>query len=266
MYYYFYDTFLLDNKYQKILHRVENKLVDLGIDGKIGRPSMMINIEKLLNEEIKKGVKTIVAVGNDQTIDKIINIAVAEKITIGIIPIGEDNKVAEILGIPPMDLACDTLSRRRVKKIDLLKINSRYYILNLKMDADKNVEIVCENKYKVKLIAKKGEIYIYNLVDKEYIKNNFKFKKNIDNYFNPQDEIFDIVIKPTGTGLTSSLLKIFKRKQTNCATIIPEKKIRINSNGIRSAICDNNSVIKTPLNIEIAPQILKIIVGKNRKF
>lgn len=266
MYYYLYDTFLSDSKYQKTLHRIENRLVDLGIDGKIGRPSMLINVEKLLDEEIKKGIKTIIAVGNDSTIDKIINIAAVKKITVGIIPIGENNKIAEILGIPPMDLACDILSRRRVKKLDLLRINSRYYILGLKMDADKDVEIICEDKYKIKLTAKKGELYIYNLADKEYIKNNFKFKKNIENCFNPQDKMFDIVIKPANIGLANSLLKIFKKKQAGYATIIPEKKIKINSKKITSAICDNNSIVKTPLNIEMAPQILKIIVGKNRKF
>ncbi|MCK4745250.1 hypothetical protein KAS41_04265 [Candidatus Parcubacteria bacterium] len=266
MYYYLYDTFLSDSKYQKTLHRIENRLVDLGIDGKIGRLSMLMNVEKLLNEEIKRGAKTIIAVGNDSTIDKIINVAAAEKITVGIIPIGENNKIAEILGIPPMDLACDTLSRRRVKKIDLLKINSRYYVMNLKMDADKNVEVICEDKYKVKLTAKKGEIYIYNLADKEYIKNSFKFKKDVENFFNPQDKMFDIIIKPTDSGLTDSLLKIFKKKHACAATLIRGKKIKINSKKIVSAICDNNNIVKTPLDIEITPQILKIIVGKNRKF
>ncbi len=266
MYYYLYDTFLSDSKYQKTLHRIENRLVDLGIDGKIGRLSMLMNVEKLLNEEIKKGAKTIIAVGNDSTIDKIINVAATEKITIGIIPIGENNEVAKILGIPPMDLACDILSRRRVKKIDLLKINSRYYVLSLKMDADKNVEIICKDKYKVKLTAKKGKIYIYNLADKEYIKDNFKFKKDIKKFFNPQDKMFDIIIKPTNASLTNNLLKIFKKKHACGATLIPEKKIKINSKKIASAICDNNSVVKTPLDIEIVPQILKIIVGKNRKF
>ncbi|MEA2064987.1 MAG: diacylglycerol kinase family protein [Patescibacteria group bacterium] len=266
MYYYLYDTFLSDNKYQKTLHRIENRLVDLGIDGKIGRLSMMMNVEKLLNEEIKKGAKTIVAVGNNNTIDKIINIAAAEKITVGVIPVGENNEIAEILGIPPMDLACDILSRRRVKKIDLLKINRRYYILNLKMDADKNIEIVCEDKYKVKLTAKKGEIYIYNLVNKEYIKNNFKFKKSIENFFSPQDKMFDIVINPTDTSLANNLLKIFRRKQAGGATLIPGKKIKISAKKIVSAVCDNNNVVKTPLDIKIVPQVLKIIVGKNRKF
>ena len=56
MYYYLYDTFLLDNKYQKTLHRIENRLVDLGIDGTIGRLSILMNIEKWLTTIIGLGV------------------------------------------------------------------------------------------------------------------------------------------------------------------------------------------------------------------
>ena len=268
MYYYLYDSFLNDNKYQKQLHRIENRTVDLGINGKIGRVSMLISPEKLIQEEIKKGVTTIVAVGNDQTIDKIISIAAKEKITVGIIPVGKDNKIAKILGIPEGALACDILRQRRVKKIDLIKVNDRYCLSNLVMKIEKS-KIICEDKYELELINKNGEIYIYNLGDKNEIEKIFDLNQDIKNYFNPNDGMLDLVIKSTKKSLVHNILKFVKKntpQKINDISIVPIKKVRIESKDSASAICDNSTIIKTPLNIEVVPQALNIIVGKQREF
>ncbi|MEA2088832.1 MAG: diacylglycerol kinase family protein [Patescibacteria group bacterium] len=259
-----------DNKYQKILHRIENRAVDLGINGKIERASMLINPEKLILDNIKKGAKTIIAVGNDKTVDKIINIAATEKITVGIIPIGKKNKIAKTLGIPEGSLACDILSQRRVQNLDLIKINNKYYLSNLMINA-KNAEIICENEYKINLLKKQGQIYIYNLANKNEIKKMFKLNQNIDNYFNPNDGLLDLVIKPTKQNLISKVLKIIIKNNPDKikdVSIIPVKKIKINSKNGKPLIinCENDNIVKTFLDVEISSQKLNIIVGKNRKF
>ncbi len=269
MYYYLYDLFLNDNKYQKILHSIENRTVDLGINGKIGRVSMLLSPEKLIKEEIKKGVTTIVAVGNDETVNKLIKISAEKKITLGIIPVGKNNKIAKILGIPEGAGACDILSQRRVKKIDLIKINNHYCLSELKTEI-KNAQIICENKYEVNLISKTGEAYIYNLADKNEIQKIFNLKQDINKYFNPEDGLLDLVIRPGSLNLMHKFLTIFKKNKVNIndVSIIPIKKIQIipRKKEEISVICDSNLILKAPLNIKILPQALNVIVSKNRKF
>lgn len=270
MYYYFYDSFLSDSKYQKILHRIENRIVDLGISGKIERASMLIDPEKLILDNIKKGVKTIIAVGNDKTVDKIINIAATEKIVVGIIPIGKKNKIAKTLGIPEGSMACDLLSQRRVQNLDLIKMNNKYYLSNLIINA-KNTNVICEDKFEISLPKKQGKIYIYNLADKNEIKKIFNLSQNIDNYFNPNDGLLDLVVKPTKQNFISRALKMIIKNNSNKikdVSIIPVKKININSKNEKPIIIvsENDPVVKTSLEIEIAPQKLNIIVGRDRKF
>ncbi|NCF75485.1 MAG: hypothetical protein GWO87_03305 [Xanthomonadaceae bacterium] len=259
-----------DNKYQRILHRIENRAVDLGISGKIERESMLINSEKLILDNIRKGAKTIIAVGNDETVDKIINIAAREKVTVGIIPIGKKNKIAKILGIPEGSLACDILSQRRIKNLDLIKMNDKYYLSNLIINA-KNAKVLCEKKYEISLPKKQGKIYIYNLANKNEIKKTFKLNQNIDNYFNPNDGLLDLVIKPAKQNLISKIFKkIIKNNPDKIKdiSIVPVKKIKINSRDKKPLIinCENNNIVKTFLDIEIVSQKLNIIVGKDRKF
>ncbi|KKQ56205.1 MAG: hypothetical protein US74_C0017G0013, partial [Parcubacteria group bacterium GW2011_GWA2_38_13] len=73
MYLYLYDNSLNSNKYHKLLSHIEMRLTDLGIGGKISRLSPLKNLQDLISDEIRFGVKTIVAVGNDETVSMVIN-------------------------------------------------------------------------------------------------------------------------------------------------------------------------------------------------
>ncbi len=268
MYYYLYDSFLNDSKYQKILHRIENRTVDLGINGKIGRVSMLIDPERLLDEEIKKGATTIVAVGNDQTVDKIIKTAAKHNITIGIIPIGTNNKIAKTLGIPKEEEACDILSQRRVKKIDLIKINNTFCISNLLFEINKNTKIDCEGNYQLSFKGGKGMVVVYNLANKKSIQKKFDLNKDLKNFFNPDDGLLDLTIKKETGNIFTNIFKFAKQKKEKEITIIPLKKLSVSSKSKteKTAVCDNGYEIKFPLKIEIAPKALNIIVGKKRNF
>ena len=68
MYYYIYDSYLAEKKYESTIARIENRLTDLGINGKINRLSFLKNIHQIIGEEVKRGVKTVVVVGSDETL------------------------------------------------------------------------------------------------------------------------------------------------------------------------------------------------------
>ncbi len=262
MYYYFYDSFLNDDKYQKVLHRIENRAVDLGINGKIGRGSLLINQEKIIKEEIKKGAHTIIAVGDDNTLATVARAVIGEDVTIGIIPIGKNNHIAKILGMPEGQAACDVLSQRRVKKIDVFEVNKQICIayLYLKIKKVKNTKISCEGQFDISLLSREGEIYIYNLADKKELAKQFSITQNIDKYFNPQDGYLDLVIKPQ----KSRFLGLLPAKE-NGISIVPFRNLEIKSKDTEEAFCANKH-LPLPLKIKVLPQVLSVIVGKERKF
>ena len=84
MYSYIYDSFVSQKKYQKLLARVEIRLTDLGISGKIKRLSPLKNLKETIKDEIRGGAKTIVVVGDDSTLGEVINLVAGKNITLAL--------------------------------------------------------------------------------------------------------------------------------------------------------------------------------------
>ena len=250
MYLYLYDYFLNNKKFGGIIARIETRLTDLGIGGKIYRISPLRNIKELILEEIKNGVKTVVIVGNDKTLNQIVNIVAKYDITIGLIPIGPDNKIARTLGIPEGESACDILAARIIEKIDLGKINDTYFLSGIQISSGQ-ITIECEDQYRIKPQLEDSQIAIYNLRP--------AFATDI-NYFNPKDGFLEVLIQPFGTGFSKLFRKEIKK------SIIPFKRLVVKSQKSISVVTDGQKIMKTPVKIEIVPKRLKLIVGKNRSF
>jgi len=254
MYLYLYDSLLNNKKYNSLLAKIETRLTDLGIGGKIFRLSPLRNISELLTDEVRSGAKTVVVVGNDKSFSQIINFAAQLDVTLGLIPVGADNKIAKILGIPSAEEACNILAARIIEKVDLGKANSTYFLSSLTV-AFGRVRIECEDKYQV-IPKTQDQISICNL------RPLFAAEWNQTGYFNPQDGFLEILIQP----LTSSFWQLFKKVDQFKKSVIPFKKIAIKSRNSISITTDGQKVLKTPVKIEIVPKKLKIIVGKNRLF
>ncbi|MBI3291090.1 hypothetical protein HYZ76_02295 [Candidatus Falkowbacteria bacterium] len=254
MYLYLYDSFLNNKKYNNLLAKTETRLTDLGIGGKIFRLSPLRNVTELLHDELKTGAKTIVVVGNDKTFNQIINIAAKLNVTVGIIPIGPDNKIARILGIGSSEEACNVLSSRIIEKVDLGRANGTYFLSNI-MVSNGEITIECENKYRVTPKIK-NQVRVCNL------RPISAAQGVLGGYFNPTDGLLEVFIQPVASGLGH----IFKRSVQFKESVIPSKKILIRSKDSISVLTDGQKVLKTPVEVEIIPKKLKIIVGKNRLF
>ena len=211
MYLYIYDSFLNNKKYFNTLNKLENRLADLEIKGKICRLSILKNMKEVIEEGIEQGIKTIVAVGDDQTFSKIVNIVADLDITLGYIPISDKSKVGQILGIPPADQACEVLAQRLVKKLDLGKINKQYFIDSVTItNSDEVLEF---GKYKISPITKNSLISICNL---GFLTSNQSIYKS--NISNPTDGLLEAVV---AVGKSS----VFKKIKTINQSIFPFKKI-----------------------------------------
>lgn len=252
MYLYLYDSFLQDKKYHNFLARIETRLTDLGISGKIFRLSPLRNIKELLEDDIRGGAKTVVVVGDDATLSNVINLIPRQNVILGYIPVGPNTTIAQALGIPVGEPACAVLAARIIEPLDLGKINTNYFISSVTV-TDPHVTIECEQQFTITPEPGKSTIAAYNFQPG---------LKNLGNYGNPQDGLLELYIESTAP----SVFGLFKKSKPTGPTIIPFRHIEIKSKSSVSIVSDGQRVFKTPVKIDIVPQACTMIVGKQRAF
>lgn len=254
MHVYIYDSFLNQKKYEKVMARVETRITDLGLNGKINRLGPMKNINDLISTELSRGAKTITAVGNDETVCRAINSMAGSDVALGIIPISkEKNLIAASLGIGNEEDACDILSARRIIKLDLGQANNLYFLANA-LITNRGTTIEINKNYSIE-IMEGGEVGIVNLATEGDIPECRLLYKNINS--NPQDGILELFIKTKQS-------KGFLKKLTG-QSVFPFKKLTV-INEQHPVILDGAIEIKTPVEISVAKQALNVIVGKDRGF
>jgi hypothetical protein len=235
---YIYDDFLNDKKYINELSRIEGRLTDLGLNGKIARMGPMKNVAGAIQDELRRGAKTIIAVGNDLTINKTLTALACSNIPLGIIPIGKKtNAIAEAAGISGSEDACDILSGRRTEMLDLGIINENCFLSSMDFEF-KKIFFSINDTYAID-VNKPGKIYIINLPTK-----NLKLPSGYN--IQPFDGILQAYID-AGNGRKN----LFGKK--NSISLFNLKKAELYKDGLT-------------FKIGIKEKALKLIVGKNRYF
>lgn len=247
MYLYIYENFLNNKKFSPILTKIEARLNELDIKGKVCQLNLLKNLKEIISENVLRGVNTIIAVGDDTTLSKVINYSIDLDVVIGYIPIEKESKIATIMGTLLNEKSCDVIAQRIIKKLDLGKINNLYFL-----DA---VKIFDE---KVKIKFKNFEITPLN-------NNQITFcnigVNNQQSHCHPNDGYLEAIITPIQKGW------LFKAKKTEKQSVFPFTKIKVNSiNEPVSITVDDKIIVKTPAEIEVLPNKLKFIVGSNRLF
>lgn len=244
MHVYIYDEYLNKNKFNKTINRVEIRLTDLGLNGKILRLAGIKNIKAAIQNEIRVGAKTIIAVGNNQTVNKIIGAIINDdiygefqkKTLLGIIPIGGDNTIATSFGIKNPEDACNILLARRVEKIDLGLAGNHYFLNETSIQSLGTIMDI--DDYSME-IMEKGQVRIINLLSGD----DKKIKAN------PHDGLLDVVIQTKKKDITSFRSKKFKI-----------------FNAHEKLLVDGVVEIDTPIEIGILKDHVSVIVGKDRMF
>lgn len=257
MYFYLFDSFLQERKYGKIKIKLELKITDLGLEGRIEQLTVLKNLSELISTAVKRGAKTIVAIGNDQTFSKVVesiaNLGLFDSV-VGFVPIGK-SIFAKILGLPPEDLALDVLSSRLIQKIDLGKINNHYFLSSVRITSPK-IFLEMEESYKVIPSSQIEEVSVYNF---GYFPCPFSQRR----VFNPKDGYLEAII----TKRKTSLLPFLKGNLEGDSLFFVKKiKIKPTEEEPLPVMLDNLKILKTPLTIEVEPVKLKVIVGKERMF
>lgn len=234
-----YDDYL--DKYKKKVRKIEETLNKLNLQGKILYLSNIKNIDNALQNEINSGAKTIVVVGNNKTVNAIVNILanISEKIPVSIIPVGPNNSIAESLGVTNEKEACYILSSRRLENINLSMANNHFFIKDIYIES-KNTTLNIDNSYKM-VFQKNGDCFIFNIPPKEEFLNDQKIE------------------------MKENILNLYVKIGSKSKTYLKTKKIEI-ENKEKDAIIDNSIKVKTPIFIEPTNKKILLIVGKNRTF
>jgi len=148
MHIYIFDQYLNQKKYERIVAKIETRLTDLGLNGKNCHVGPLKSLRSIVVEELRNTPKTIVAVGNNGTLNQVINSIGESDAVVGIIPVGGNNSIAESFGIKDEDQACNVLSARLMEKIDLGKINNQYFLSNARI-SNKETILEIKGKYTV---------------------------------------------------------------------------------------------------------------------
>lgn len=257
MHVYIYDDYLNKKKYNNTLARIETRITDLGLNGKIIRLDVMKNIGEAVENEMTRGAKTMVAVGNDRTVNKIINAMInatassqiGAEIPLGIIPISEkENSIANCLGIAEGEEAGDVLSARRIEKLDIAMAGNNYFLSQATIESQGTI-VEIDKGYSIEILEP-GEIHVINLSTSSNLPENASL--------DPQDGILELYIK-TKSGRT--IAKLNPRENQSLFSL---KKLTI-INKKSSIVIDNARKIPAPVEISVTKK-LNIIVGKKRGF
>ncbi len=249
MYYYIYDDFVQDKKHEKEILKIENRLADLDIAGKIARLALFKTADELIRDEVKRGVKTVVAVGNDNTVFKVLNAVVDSGVVFGLIPIGRPGNIAKMFGIPDGNEACSLLANRRIERIDLGKINGNRFLTGVSLPKIKP-EIVCDKSFILTPLFT-GNIEVRNLAIGEVTGST--------RVADPMDRKLEVVID---VGKTFSL----SRKSKHAKTVVTVKRFAFDTTEPVTVLADRQKIRGKKFRISLDARKLKVIVGKGRMF
>lgn len=247
MYFYLYDSWLQDRKYQAEIAKIEARLNALGIRGRSEKITILKNIHEAVRDGIKRGATTVVIVGNDKTITTLLPDLLATDVTIGVIPVGEPQTISTFLGLPSGAAACDSISRRVVEHVDVGQANNQYFLLNAQLPVGASVR--CDGEFSVSSANPDDRMVIANLETSGSVSN-------------PADGRLELVInsaKKTGWGPFST--------STSATSVFPIREAKVTSSGGHTQLLlDGQVTVPAPLTLTLAKKKLPIIVGRERQF
>ncbi len=244
MYGYIYDVFLHQKPYEKELIRLDHALTDKDLKGPVVKLTLINNIAHAVEELLRRGMKTLVAVGSDQLFSKLADqVAEHPHITLGLIPFGSHQRIAGLFGIPEGAKAADVLSARLVRSVALAKINNAYFIHDVQIH-DKRANVSLNGEFTLSATAEQAHISIFN--------------RTLIDAHDRMDRRFSVHIVP------ATEKKLFRKAVTFPETNVVASEIKIGGpNGI-PLIVDGQKIINTPAVLEMTGKRLQIIMGKDR--
>ena len=116
-------------KGRKLFPLLRQKLLDRKISFHLQFSENAEQVTHLARQAQGEGYNLIVSCGGDGTAHRSLQAMVGSPFTLGLIPLGSGNDFPRNLGIPEdLDFACDLLQKGKVRKIDVVQVDSGRYM------------------------------------------------------------------------------------------------------------------------------------------
>ena len=280
MYYYILDQGNLPlEKYEKLQTQLQGLLAEFNISGETARVTPLRGIADLVETASQRGTKTLVACGSDDTFNVMLAHLRGRDFTLGFIPFDENSMLARILGVPDLFTGVKTIAGRRIEKIDLARVAGSYFISFLefgvlshqlgqislwqrlkRLSGDSRVfKIKIDDSYTMDLAGQGGLVANIRLTS----------GKN-QTIANPTDGNLDLLMlekltKTQALAYRGAIADGLLEKVPNTTVIKCRKIDFLEPRGFPLTIL-GRVVAKFPATVELIPQRLRMIVGKNRTF
>lgn len=248
MYTYIYDLSLVDKKHTAAINKIESQLTDLGLAGRICRLSQLRSFRDTVSDELRRSPKTMVVVGGDTAVNRAVGQLAGTGVVFGVIPIGEDNLLAESLGISEGEAAA-ILSARRIINIDLGTVDNQAFLKSA-MIGGENLSLTIDGSYSLRIKPEDKVEVVNYLLEKE--------ECCLPTRPNPQSGSLTLMLNKTSSPLVGKK-KIVEQTALHC------RKISIAGENV-TAVLDGVAEVKNPKEIKVWPRILDVIVGRSRDF
>jgi len=280
LYYYILDQNGLPiDKFEKLQTELQGLLSEFKISGETARVTPLRSIVDLVDTASQRGIRTLVAAGNDDTFNQMLAALKGRDFILGFIPFDENSYLGKILGARDIFTGAKTIAARRIEKIDLAKIAGNYFVswlefgvlsqriknaglwsgMKMLSSEPQNLTIRVDDSYNVSITALGGMVV-----------NTRSTSAHDEKIACPTDSLLDLLIleklskteilryrKSIAEGLLEKVPK---------TTIIKCRKIQFLQPQGYSLTMQGRIITKAPAVVEIIPQRLRMIVGKQRTF
>lgn len=161
MYYYIYDDFIGTPKLQVKLAEIESRLALLDIKGPVSRLHTLTNINEIVKRAVTRGATTIIVVGDDRTLLKILNALPDKKIVIGLIALGPQLTLARRLHVETVKAGIEAAAARKLVPVNTGLINGKAFLQQVQIQSGPFTAIL-DDELTIKSAHPQGIITIDN--------------------------------------------------------------------------------------------------------
>ena len=234
-----YDEALSERRHERDVAALETRLTTLGITGRTLKLAMFRSAKETIESMVRHGVTTVVIVGDDRTLDKIMWFLPDAKVVLGYVPLLGTSRVAEPFGIPLGIGACDILAARIIETIDVGVCEGRYFLSEATV-AHTIASVFIEGRFSISPTTG-GSITVRNL------------------FGDATDGLLEVIVRPEPTGSR------FRRRASQ-GTNLFMREGEIRSKDPIDLRVDEHVLNGFTFQFGIAPKKLKIIAGRNRRL
>ena len=249
-YAFLYDDLLEDRRYERLIADIESRLTTLDVRGEVSHLTLFQSAKTLAQNLVRQGASTIVLVGNDHTLDKVMWFAPDLPVTFAYIPVCAPSHVADLLGIPVGLGACDVIAARYIEELDVGRLDDRYFLTQVVVPQT-TAAVSIEGAYQISA-PESGSLVIQNLGSSNGESSSQCIQR-------AKDGRLDVIMTPRDPNASRW------RKSGLKPTTIPIHTGEIISTDPIDVQVDNHVVNGFRFKVSIAPGKLKMITGRGRK-